>query len=89
MGNQIFKKMDKQTETRVNSGLWGLGFPAFLEGGCPNSKDYSILGSKLGSPHLGNLPNHELSSLKLCGKAFRMNHCMHEANYLGNGHLSK
>ena len=25
--------------------------------GGPNHKDYSILGSKLGSPHFGKLPN--------------------------------
>ena len=59
MGNQIYNKMDKKTETRINSGLWGLGFPnimgSLLEGGCPNSKDYSILGSKLGVPALRKL----------------------------------
>ena len=58
MENQIEKKMEHEMETgsigwfiRIRvSQIYGYYF------GGPNNKDYSILGSILGSPHFGKLP---------------------------------
>ena len=52
------KKMEIKWKLGLYWGLSGLGFPKIggnLFGG-PHNKDYSILGSILGSPHFGKLP---------------------------------